>query len=131
MNVDDILSLTSETEIKKLLTEEVYETLTSNDPQIVVNAIERASIQIFAILKGCGIETLNTKDREVVKLALEKLTLYEIATHADVELSYENEKKQAMEILKAYFNCDKDKERVSAIVKKDERLGKLKTWDTI
>ena len=131
MNVDDILSLTSETEIKKLLTEEVYETLTANDHQIVKNAIERASIQIFAILKGCGIENLEDKDRQVLKLALEKLTLYEIATHADVELSYENEKKQAMEILKAYFNCDKDKERVSAIVKKDERLGKLKTWDAI
>ena len=131
MLLSDILSLTSETEIKKLLTEDVYETLTANDPQIVVNAIERAGVQIFAILKGCGIENLRTKDREVVKLALEKLTLYEIATHADVELSYENEKKQALEILKAYFNCDKDKERVSAIVKQDEKVKRLKTWDVI
>ena len=129
MNVDDILSLTSETEIRKLLTDEVYETLTSNDPQIVVNAIERAGIQIFAILKGCGIEDLEDKDKQIVKLALEKLTLYEIATRADVELSYENEKKQALEILKAYFNCDKDKERVSAIVKQDEKLKRLKTWE--
>ena len=131
MLLSDILSLTSETEIAKLLTTEVYETLTSNNPQIVVNAIERAGIQIFAILKGCGIEDLEDKDKQIVKLALEKLTLYEIATRADVELSYENEKKQALEILKAYFNCDKDKERVSAIVKKDERLGKLKTWGII
>ena len=131
MNLSDILSLTSETEIKKLLTEEVYETLTSNDPRIVKNAIERAGIQIFAILKGCGIKTLKEQDKEVLKLALEKLTLYEIATHADVELSYENERKQATEILKAYFNCDKERERVSAVVKKDERLGKLKTWGTI
>ncbi len=129
MLLSDILSLTSETEIKKLLTEDVYETLTANDPQIVVNAIERAGVQIFAILKGCGIENLRIKDREVLKLALEKLALYEIATHADVELSYENEKKQAMEILKAYFGCNKDKEKVSAIVKQDEKLKRLKTWE--
>jgi len=131
MLLSEILSLTSEEEIGKLLTQEVYETLTANNPGIVADAIKRAGVQIFAILKGCGIRSLSEKDREIVKLALEKLTLYEIATHADVELSYENEKTQSMEILKAYFNCDKDKERVSAIVKKEERLGKLKTWGII
>ncbi len=131
MSPSEIISLTSEVEIKKLLTQEVYETLTADDPNIVKNAIERAGIQIFSILKGCGIESLEEEDRKVVKLALEKLTLYEIATHADVELSYETEKKQAMEILKAYFGCDKEKGRVSAVVKRDEGIRKLKTWDVI
>jgi len=131
MFLSDLLSLTSEDEIRKLLTEEVYNTLTANDPQIVKNAIQRAGIQIFATLKGCGVENLSQEAKEVIKLALEKLTLYEIATHADVELSYENEKKQAYELLKAFFGCSKDKVKAFGKVVKDKKLKGLKTWDTM
>lgn len=131
MRVSDILSLTSETEIAKLLTPEVYQTLTANDPQIVANALQRAGVQILALLKSCQIETLDSQGRQVVKLALEKLTLYEIATHADVELSYENEKTQAFDILKAYFGCDSQKPKASAVVKQSQKIKNLKTWDVI
>ncbi len=131
MVLSDLLSLTSETEIKKLLTEEVYETLTANDPQIVQNALSRACAYLSALLLSCGIERVEPKDREILKLIVEKLTLYQIATFADVELSFENEKKEALEMLKGYFGCDKEKGRVRGVVVRDKRVKELKGYDVL
>ncbi len=129
--VDELKALTSEGEVAKLLTPEVYETLTANDPQIVQNALSRACAYLSALLLSCGIKRVEPKDREILKLIVEKLTLYQIATFADVELSFENEKKEALEMLKGYFGCDKERGRVRGVVIKDPRVKEIKGFEVL
>ena len=127
--IDELKGLTNEGEIAKLLTPEVYETLTANDPQIVRDALSRASAYLSALLLSCGIERVYLKDRGILKLILEKLTLYEIAMYADVELSFKNEKDEALELLKGYFGCDKNRRQVRGSVVRDPRVKEIRGYD--
>jgi len=129
MLIDELKNLTNEGELAKLLTPEVYETLTANDPAIVLNALSRACAYLSALLLSCGIEKVQPKDKEMLKLIVEKLTLYQIATFADVELSFENEKKEALELLKGYFGCDKERKQVKGSVVKDPRVKNVRGYD--
>ncbi len=127
--IDELKGLTNEGEIAKLLTPEVYETLTASDPQIVRDALSRASAYLSALLLSCGVDKVYTKDREILKLILEKLTLYEIAMYADVELSFKNEKDEALELLKGYFGCDKNRRQVRGSVVQDPRVKEIRGYD--
>jgi len=131
MLIDELKALTSEGEIAKLLTPEVYETLTANDPQIVQNALSRACAYLSALLLSCGIERVEPKDREILKLIVEKMTLYQIAMFADVELSFENEKKEALEMLRGYFGCDKERKQVKGSVVRDPRVKNVKGFEVL
>jgi len=127
--IDELKSLTNEGEIAKLLTPEVYDTLTASDPQIVRDALSRASAYLSALLLSCGVEKVYQKDREILKLILEKLTLYQIAMYADVELSFKNEKDEALELLRGYFGCDKDRKQVKGSVVRDPRIKEIKGFE--
>ena len=129
--MDELKGLTNEGEIAKLLTPEVYETLTANDPQIVRDALSRASAYLSALLLSCGIEKVYQKDRDILKLILEKLTLYQIAMYADVELSFKNEKEEALELLKGYFGCDKNRRQVKGSVVRDPRVKEIRGYDVV
>ena len=129
--MDELKGLTNEGEIAKLLTPEVYETLTANDPQIVRDALSRASAYLSALLLSCGIEKVYPKDRDILKLILEKLTLYQIAMYADVELSFKNEKEEALELLKGYFGCDKNRRQVKGSVVRDPRVKEIRGYDVV
>lgn len=131
MLIDELKGLTSEEEIAKLLTAEVYETLTANDPQIVQNALSRACAFLSALLLSCGMETVQPQDREILKLIVEKMTLYEIATFADVELSFENEKREAIEMLRGYFGCDSNRKQVKGSVVRDPRVKNIKGFEVL
>ena len=129
--IDELKDLTGEGEIAKLLTPEVYETLTANDPQIVRDALSRASAYLSALLLSCGIEKVYPKDRDILKLILEKLTLYQIAMYADVELSFKNEKEEALELLRGYFGCDKNRKQVKGSVVKDPRVKEIRGYEVL
>ena len=129
LSLSDIQSLTSVTEIKKLLPVEVLDTLTAADDTVISNALARATATIFAKLIGCGVSGLTDEGREIVKTALEKLTLYEISLYATVELPFEKHKEEAISLLQNYFGCSKGKPL--AVIRKDKRLERLKGWDVL
>ena len=130
LSFSDIQSLTSLEEIRKLLPNEVMETLTAGeDEEVIPKALSRATATVYSLLLGCGANSLTEEGKAIVKTALEKLTLYEISLYATVELPFEKHKEGAILLLQNYFGCSKGKPL--AVVRKDKRLEKLKRWDTI
>ncbi len=127
LSLSELQSLTSVEEIKKLLPIEVIETLTTEDDGVIENALARATATVYATLLGCGVEDLNKEGKQVVKTALEKLTLYEISLYATVEFPFQKYKEEALKLLEAYFGCSKIKPAV--VVRKDKRLKGLKIWE--
>jgi len=129
LSFSDIQSLTSLEEIRKLLPSEVMETLTDGeDEEVIPKALSRATATVYSLLLGCGVNSLTEEGKAIVKIALEKLTLYENSLYATVELPFEKHKEEAISILQNYFGCSK---KPLAVVRKDKRLEKLKRWDTI
>jgi hypothetical protein len=127
LSLSDLQSLTSVEEIRKLLPMEVMETLTAEDDSVIENALARATATIYATLLGCGVESLTEEGKQVVKTALEKLTLYEISLYATVELPFQTHKEEALKLLETYFGCSKTKPAV--VVRKDKRLKGLRIWE--